>query len=597
MDYNREIITPSKLNNSITTSKPSSLCPFCHNYEKTAKIDVKHFCKKHSNPYSCLVPTCYSVFTSKDILIHHYRSHLNLASNSYLCNICLGILNCSRNESKKKHVHQNLESRLTCCSLFFPTMADFVCHKLLEHDGDIISKKSNIDPLNQNLKRPRKNKKFRALRSTKRTKVEQMINGPKISETPNTGYSGIYDCKLCPTVYSTLSDFVEHSEKSHDISYRLKENEIKLCPLCDENYDTLKFVEHIAMCTNTMKVDNDSLNQYGCIHCQQIFSGITASQFRNHFNYCRSFEVDGIDDNSEKSRRCKNCMFESTNLENCIKHANSYCIYYKLKMKYAKESYEKDKVAERVKSQIQTASDISLVFIKPENADDVKINPSYCDWSRQKILKTFNYHCNSCDKGFFSRNVFLNHLTCKGVKCRSNTLIYCIRCINDFDNVVSFNKHLPSAPPMPSGVPIAYTETSATDVIPIHKPFIEIHPSKSIKVEPSIYELNETTQFYNAEENIVMGQIVANSNANNLQLDDENEEMENLENNDGTLFQESEDFKSDVKSGLLKESEDSVFNNQLFHEIEASDIDLQSIVKIDEDKPNVNLFNGLDSST
>lgn len=592
---NKTIITPSKSsNNSITTSKPTSLCPFCHNFEKTAKIDEKNFCKKHSTPYSCLVPKCYSVCPSKDILIHHYRSHLNLDSHSYLCHICFGILDCSRSDSKKKHTHQDLVKLLTCCSTFFPTMTDFVCHKLLEHNGSIISRKSNINPLNQNLKRPRRNKRFRALRS-KRAKVDKIIDTPKLPETPNSGFTGIYVCKLCPTVYPTLSDFVEHSEKSHDIPYQLKENEIKLCPLCDENYDILNFVEHIAKCTNTMKVGDDSLNQYGCVHCQQIFSGMTASQFRNHFNYCRSFEVDGIDDNSEKSRRCKNCMFESTNLENCIKHANSYCIYYKLKMKYAKESYEKDKVMEREISQKQTANDISLVFIKPENASDsVKINPSYCDWSRQKILETFSYYCNSCDKGFFSLNVFRNHLSCKGVKCRPNSLLYCIRCVSDFDSVVSFNTHLPSVPPMPSSVPITYTETGDSD-ISSHKPFIEIHSSKSIiKVESSNYELNETTHFYNEEEDIVMDPIVVSNNANNLQLDDDNEEIENLENNDSTLFQESEDFKTDIKSVLFKESKDSIFDHQLFHEIEASDVDLQSIVKIDENKPNV--INSLDSS-
>lgn len=600
MDYETTNIIPSKSNSSIITSKSTNLCPFCHNFERTAKIDKKNFCKRHSSPFTCLIPKCYSVFPSKDFLIPHYRSHLNLASNSFLCNICLGVLDCSRNESKKKHTHQNLPKLITCCSIRFPTMTDFVCHKLQEHNGQIISKKyinsngSTINPLKQNQKRSRRKKRLGAVKSAKRVEVNKIVDMPQILETPNSSCTGIFVCKLCPSLFSSLSDFVEHSESSHNITYKLKENEIKLCPLCDENYDISNFIEHISKCTDTMKVGDDSLNQYGCIHCQQIFSGMTASQFRNHFNYCRSFEVDDTDDNREKSRKCKNCIFESTNLENCLQHANSYCIYYKLKMKYAKECCEKDKVLERMKSQKQTAADILLVFIKPEiTSDNVKINQSYCDWSRQKFLETYNYFCNNCKKGFYSCNVFLNHLTSRGVKCRSDTQIYCIRCVNDFDNVDSFNEHLPNMPPPPC-IPLT-PGTSVITTLNGHKPFIENNLSKTIKVEPCNYELNETTHYFNEEVNIVVDPVIINNATINLQLDD-NDEIKNLELNDGILFQESEDSKSDLNGTLVKESKDSVFNDQLFQDIEFSNDDLKSVVKIDEEKPDINLLTTLDST-
>jgi len=433
--------------------KPKSLkiecfCIFCtYQFNDASKSSRKNiiFCNKHSKPFACLIDNCNTVFPNKEAFIAHYRIHLNLDSTTYLCRKCMAVLNCPRRSITKDHVHQNLSDLLNCCSLNFKTMNKFVLHKLIFHTTIVITSNNQSHIFN-------KSDSLDGM-SPKKCKIEPidvkddviLTNNNVAKAEVNKADTGSYKCTYynCSQYFNTVKEYVEHSKKKHNNIIVLKESGIKLCPLCDNNFFFDKFIEHIENCTNTMKIGDKALNYFGCVYCKCIFTQLSASKFRSHILFCKTFGVITIDDKAYK--QCNNCTFQTCDDNLAVTHATSNCIYFQLKMRYALGPEEKNKVMARM----EFAEENSKQQVD-KNCTDIEALPGtskiMCNTSRQRMLKSYNFFCNNCNNFFFDKYTFLHHMTVLGFNCRSNTLIYCPRCLTDFNNEVEYTEHLPKMP-------------------------------------------------------------------------------------------------------------------------------------------------------
>jgi len=326
-------------------------------------------------------------------------------------------------------------------------MFKFAVHKLLEHSAIVVTH-------NNRLRAPKRSNK--TTRGSKKCKNEPIdTNTVHVSKkdlnqkNPNEKSIGSYKCPNCPHFFTTVLAFVDHNRRKHNNLYPLKESGIKLCPLCDINYHFKKFVEHIGNCTNTMRIGNESSKRFGCVYCKCIFDNISASNFRNHILYCKSFQI--IQINGVNYKKCMNCTFTSTDDNSCLVHAVKYCIYFQLKMRYAMGPEEMEKAVQRMEFDEENAQDPMTEGNYQENLMGNETLPSTsrptCNVVRQNMLKSYNYFCNNCSKYFFDKNVFLYHLMDNGENCRLKTLVYCERCLTDFETEELFLDHLPFRPP------------------------------------------------------------------------------------------------------------------------------------------------------
>ncbi|XP_025195288.1 uncharacterized protein LOC112594615 isoform X2 [Melanaphis sacchari] len=457
-----EITNNSFPSQQVVLPKPLKIetaCVFCFYQYNEVSTNVHRniqFCTKHSKPHTCLVKNCNTVFPSKEIFFTHYRHHLNLDINTYLCRICLGIIDCPRRTMTKNHTHQNVTDLFKCCSTNFTTMIKFVLHKLVYHDTVVImsnTRSHNLKKMNQNVLFPTKCKiePFDVKDDVTLTSKEEQ---DKVNKVDN----GSYQCSDCTSqFFKTVKEYVEHSKRKHKNTLMLKESEIRLCPLCDNNYFFSKFVEHIENCTNTMKIGDKNLNCYGCIHCKCIFTKLTASQFRNHVLFCKTFSIVTIDNKAYK--KCVNCTFQTCDDNLALTHASSNCLYFQLKMRYALGPDEKKKVLQRM----EFDEEISKQQVDKDCTDNEATSDTSkvkCDTSRQYLLKSYNYFCNNCHNLFFDKHTFLHHMTVLGFNCRSNTLVYCQRCLTDFKSETDFIKHLPN---MPKAAPLISIKSEEID--------------------------------------------------------------------------------------------------------------------------------------
>ncbi|KAL4096593.1 hypothetical protein QTP88_021516 [Uroleucon formosanum] len=421
--------------------KAEYVCIFCtYQHEEVSRNAYKHiiFCPKHSNPHACFIENCHSVFPNKTVFIPHYRTHLNLNSSTYLCHQCFGVLTCSR-RSMADHTHQDTSDLFKCCSLTFTTMTQLVLHKLINHSAIVVTSNNRSRTLQkQNL-------------NIKKTELENIKVGLNIPGVVPSNQiikdNGSFKCYCCPKYFDNVLEFIDHTKIKHKNLITLKDKGIKLCPLCDHSYFNEQFSEHVEHCTNTLKVGEKSLNHYGCVHCSIIFTDVSPREIRNHVLYCKSFKLGIV--NNKLHHKCINCTFTSTEDDLSLIHANSNCIYLKLKMRYAMGPDEKIKVMQRmefIKQNTEQQED-------KDSTNDKELLSSYtdCNTARQKLLKFYNYYCNYCKNLFFDRTIFFKHLNEMGTHCRLQTLIYCQKCLTEFNTLEEYQGHLPS---MPAASPI-----------------------------------------------------------------------------------------------------------------------------------------------
>lgn len=447
---------------SPSSNKFVNICPFCKSDDFKNNVSLKagskiRLCKKHSRVYTCLAPDCQLVFPTLDVFLQHYRFHLDLPSNDSMCHSCFQLLNDSKIFMTTEHKHQDLSELMTCCSETFSSMTDFALHKIIRHSAtvsmihlEVSAGVTTCNPkyLNKCLKD-----------EPEICAVKNNMPGANSIQSIDKIYSnavGSYSCKICNYKCVSVMEFIEHSEKKHNLIFPLKESGIKLCPICELNYSIENFDEHVVKCTNTMVIGNNlPLNHYGCIICKATFDDITPKEFRCHFLFCKSFQKASYV--GKVVEYCINCNFRSDNQYYCIVHANSCCIHFKLRMKYAMGPFEKIKV------------ETNLISINNDNEDNYEVNSDsvnihysslsnpkiiplnevqdttrikLCDGSIRKKLGDYNYFCNYCKKSFYSSTIFHNHLIDTGELCRPISLWYCENCLTDFNDSTEYEQHL-----------------------------------------------------------------------------------------------------------------------------------------------------------
>lgn len=527
-----EITGNSTVSEMLFTSQAYSVeyvCVFCvYQYIEISRNmynkDIK-LCPKHSKPFTCLLEDCHTVFPNKEVFMEHYSVHLNIKNIDNLCSKCMLVLN-SPTSTTSNHTHQTL-SDFKCCSQNFPTMDNYVLHRLENHDTFVVSA-HNRSPIS--------NKSDPFVMSPPKCKIEPIDAKDDVPLTTTVVQNGInegervssYKCKSCSLFCFSLSEYVEHCKAKHNKQLTLKESGIQLCPLCDTDFLCYNFVEHVEKCTNTMKLGDKRLNHFGCAYCKVVFTKLSASIFRKHVLFCRTFKVKCIDNIAYKS--CINCNFQTADDNLAVTHANTECIYFQMKMKYAIGPDEKQKVIDRM----NLLEEYSKERVN-KNCTNNEILPStskvMCDTRRRPMLKWYNYFCFNCHNAFFDKHIFYYHLNGPQSVCRPSSLIYCTRCVNDFYSEKEYTQHLPNMPKGELLVSIKSEEIDpsyyAEDVI--MDSTVEVHPNQTDDEDNDIkvFEMNGVRPF--EEQRITMNDILSSAQFQEQEVsnyDNTDQEME-----------------------------------------------------------------------
>lgn len=539
---------PSEMLSTSQAYNVESVCIFCtYQYNEVSQNMYKDTkaCDIHPKPYTCIIEDCYAVFPNKEVFMAHYSFHMNIKNIDSLCRKCMIVLT-SPSSTTLNHTHQNLSEFFKCCSYDFPTMHKFVIHRVQNHDVLVFSAINRFPFLNKS------DPIFMSLLKCKIEPIDAKDDVPfttKVAQNEvNEGGErvGSFKCKNCSLLCFTLNEYVEHYKRKHNRVLTVKESGIKLCPLCDTHFLLYNYIEHIEKCTNTMKLGDKKLNRFGCAYCKMVFTKLSASRFRNHVLFCRSFEVKCIDNIAYKS--CINCNFQTADDNLAVTHANTECIYFQMKMKYAFGPNEKQKVIDRMNlieeySKEQVAKNCTVNEILPGTSKVM------CDSRRRRMLKLYNYFCFNCHNAFFDKHIFYYHLNGPQSVCRPSSLIYCTRCVNDFDCEKEYTLHLPD--------------------MPKPEPLISI---KSEQIDPS----------YNAEDAIIHSTVV-----HPHQTDDEDDDVKVFEMNGIRPFQEQTITINEIRSNAqFQEQEVSNYDNtDLEMEFNSYDDYMQCVV---EEKPDLN---------
>lgn len=418
--------------------------------------------------FTCIEPNCDKVFNSLSNNCDHYREHNDVSEEYYLCGICLNIFN-SKNDLQSLCSHVNPMIFCYSCNIGFSSLHDLAKHKLCIHNSVVLCGEENIPgcPVcstvfesnagfaNHYIACYSMESKIGILDINAFNSASETVGMTEYTECDT---NGSYICKYCTVPCHSCLEYIEHSLKKHGHAITIKDGEIKLCPVCDRNYNNLDFVSHVEVCTLSMKIksNNPSIELFGCPYCRTVFTVFSSSQFRAHVLFCKSFQEHIY--NGKKYFQCVNCTFKSSYHPKCVAHANLYCIYFKLKINYAMGADEKLKVEYRNKLLKEDCDDnllsintppVVITIDHPANvlSDNNEIhwnkNASYyCNSTKFKILNLYNFSCKYCGNTFFDEYVFIHHLDKDGKPCRMKLSWYCTRCLLDFENENNYKAHL-----------------------------------------------------------------------------------------------------------------------------------------------------------
>jgi len=219
-----------------------------------------------------------------------------------------------------------------------------VSKPLVKEDRDVelyYRLKSNVDPkflAKEDCDVEFKNEPKSSIDSKLLAKVSEQKYGVFSSEISCEKKIEYLKCKYCGLISNGINEFFKHLSKVHYIVVSLRYNRIRFCPLCERDCKIDDFLKHIHNCVNTMKVGDLLLNQFLCTVCNVVFNDVTDCQFRKHFLFCKSFQK--FDYFGKLHYKCINCTFESNNIDLCMYHASSTCLYIRINLKYTLNSYE-----------------------------------------------------------------------------------------------------------------------------------------------------------------------------------------------------------------------------------------------------------------
>lgn len=422
--------------------------------------------------FTCTVSGCNHVYSNRKNNCDHYRQHANISIEFSTCGMCL--MNHRLVDGLRGRCdHKNKCIKCTSCNIEFDALYELAKHKLDFHMAIVLCDENNIPgcPICTKIFEPGFNPFdhypqcfARNLKIGQSTASIAINNSNETSVAPKVNH-GSLKCKECNQHFSSANDYVAHSKKSHHNTYELKKTGIRLCPLCDLNYDVSRFTNHIAKCTDSMRVGNTTLNKYGCAVCKNIYTEFTPSKFRCHYMFCKSF-TSFTDVHGERYYNCMNCTFLCNDYSMAEAHANSYCVYLQLKTRFAMRPNEKEEVEERKKFEekyskvnnswpkvVQSPSANSPgCFVPTQETPLDSHSEFYCNSLRRGQLGGYAFFCIYCNNAFFNEYIFSEHVNADGVKCRLNKTYYCKKCVTDFESENDFiahdlnHDHLPAVP-------------------------------------------------------------------------------------------------------------------------------------------------------
>lgn len=245
----------------------------------------------------------------------------------------------------KSNIDPNSSTKEDCDVEFKNEFKSIIVSKpLVKEDRDVelyYRLKSNVDPkflAKEDCDVEFKNEPKSSIDSKLLAKVSEQKYGIFSSEISCEKKIEYLKCKYCGLISNGINDFFKHLSKVHYIVVSLRYNRIRFCPLCERDCKIDDFLKHIHNCVNTMKVGDLLLNQFLCTVCNVVFNDVTDCQFRKHFLFCKSFQK--FDYFGKLHYKCINCTFESNNIDLCMYHASSTCLYIRINLKYTLNSYE-----------------------------------------------------------------------------------------------------------------------------------------------------------------------------------------------------------------------------------------------------------------
>lgn len=310
---------------NLKSRKIKDSCIFCTgNCQNILKVNdlKKKLCRQHSSKlFTCLCKNCNYVFTNRDYFIRHYRFHLNLDKQTYLCRTCFKILNCSRNLIKVDHKHQDLKKLYVCCSTFFSSMTDFVLHKLQKHRARICGTLAKVqESIAQTVPWNSVENDYATVDDPKQLftclepncdKVFNVLTHNRDHYRQHANIAKEYHlCGICLTKFNGERDYKLHS---------VHENHLIMCHECDSRFTSLHdLAKHKIQIHNSIVLCGDD-SVPGCPVCLTYFQSNDEAQ--EHYAACYDFE-------NEDNKKLVNTSLNSTKTINI--HGSYVCKYCSL---------------------------------------------------------------------------------------------------------------------------------------------------------------------------------------------------------------------------------------------------------------------------
>jgi len=251
--------------------------------------------------FTCNVPGCNKVFSTNINNYCHYRQHAKISGETSMCSICL-LRYPPENYSKKHCEHKNQSFTCYLCSINFVTLHEFAMHKLDNHSAVIYCNEKDVigcpvcGCFFANSGDSRKHYKQCLIKLKRHVFNDEIPDSSIVMRYLESNENGNIQCTKCKGYLSSLDDYIYHSKTVHNNLFMLKDIEISLCPICDQNYFSKQFIEHFELCTMSMSFDAKN-SHFSCAICKVNFYNIPPSIFRSHFLFCKSFRTRMLDHN------------------------------------------------------------------------------------------------------------------------------------------------------------------------------------------------------------------------------------------------------------------------------------------------------------
>lgn len=475
--------------------------------------------KIKSDLFTCLVSGCNKVFNMESTYRVHYTQHIKESKN-----------NVNYDEDRIP-----LLSCATCVSEF-ESVYDLAIHKLINHRSIVLcydqeypacpvcGKELNVlmDSVNHYLNCFSESIIENHIKKVMISNLDESTsNSTNIPVENKKGFEpvnpGLFKCKVlnCEEYCESVQTYIDHCSKKHKMCYNEKKKGLKNCPLCFRGILEFDFNNHLEICTNKTKIEDDIIGgrkRYSCMWCSSYYI-LRPNQYRNHLLHCRSFAT--ITENGASYYGCRNCTYTTKNYDESVQHVSYTCIYQQLRKMFECEADEKERAEE---FRIEDLNSLKGVIdkqcsengIEPKNLysctkcyrpfasyeereshltqqcekmfvnKPVSVSVSVSD---DTIIEPFKcrFFCDKCQKLFYNKDLFQSHeaMHAKEVEL----LLSCSQCDSKFFSKVHYENHPCISSQLfdiPRAVPIEVPRAVPIEEVPKDEPFEEV-PKVQVK--------------------------------------------------------------------------------------------------------------------